>query len=216
MLRDLIAAWARGWSVSRGAPAPVERPWGLRIDVGDSHQMVRYVLPDPDPATVRALAATIDLPASRIKAAAAPETILPALPEGWVQDFTGYFMSCDLRRPAARTLAGDYALATERHNGVLYARVRASDGVDAARGQVALAGDVAVVDKIETALPYRRRGLGTLVMETLVNAALDDGATIGTLGATLQGRALYESLGWSARTPLPGFAYQPAAAARQP
>lgn len=71
----------------------------------------------------------------------------------------------------------------------------ASDGSWAARGQIALPGATAVADQIETSPAHRRRGLGRFVMRTLAHVAAEQGAETGILGATPEGRALYESLG---------------------
>ncbi|MFI8449240.1 hypothetical protein [Streptomyces erythrochromogenes] len=48
-------------------------------------------------------------------------------------------------------------------------------------------------------------------MGALTNAAVDRGAATATLGATVQGRALYERLGWKVLAPLTGFTRTPAA-----
>ncbi|WP_460653924.1 GNAT family N-acetyltransferase [Kribbella endophytica] len=70
------------------------------------------------------------------------------------------------------------------------------DGVVAARGQVAVWGTYATFDQIVTEPAYRRRGLGSVVMQTLSNAATQQGARTGVLVATDDGRALYTRLGW--------------------
>ncbi|MFF5209546.1 hypothetical protein [Streptosporangium sp. NPDC000396] len=46
-------------------------------------------------------------------------------------------------------------------------------------------------------------------MGTLTNAAIENGVSAGILGATIQGRALYEALGWKVLSPLTGFVYKP-------
>ena len=89
--------------------------------------------------------------------------------------------------------------------------IAAPDGSWAARGQIAPTGGTAVVDQIETSPDHRRRGLGTLVMHTLTRAALEQGAEVGVLGGTPDGRALYESLGWRTQSPLVSLYYGPAA-----
>lgn len=50
--------------------------------------------------------------------------------------------------------------------------------------------------------------VGGAVMTALTNAAMDLGAATGILGATAQGRALYETLGWHVAGPLSGFVYK--------
>lgn len=53
--------------------------------------------------------------------------------------------------------------------------VAAPDGSLAARGQITPTGGTAVVDQVETAPEHRRKGLGSLVMRTLQNAAVRQG-----------------------------------------
>ncbi|SKB00314.1 Acetyltransferase (GNAT) domain-containing protein [Agreia bicolorata] len=87
---------------------------------------------------------------------------------------------------------------------VAHARVE-MDGELAARGQAAVrAGDV-VFDRIETTPEFRRRGLGRLVMTGLMAWAADNDATTGLLMASVSGRKLYDSLGWSEVAPIVTF-----------
>jgi predicted GNAT family acetyltransferase len=74
---------------------------------------------------------------------------------------------------------------------------------------MALVGEVSVVDMVETGTAHQRRGLGSVGMRTLADLALDRGAVTGILGASDEGRALYESLGWKRHAPLTGGAYRP-------
>ncbi|MFE9229703.1 GNAT family N-acetyltransferase [Streptomyces massasporeus] len=53
--------------------------------------------------------------------------------------------------------------------------VAAPDGSLAARGQIAPTGGTAVADQVETAPGHRRKGLGSVVMRTLQNAAVRQG-----------------------------------------
>jgi hypothetical protein len=45
-------------------------------------------------------------------------------------------------------------------------------------------------------------------MRDLANTGIERGATTGVLGASIEGRALYESLGWRVHAPLAGFVYR--------
>lgn len=72
----------------------------------------------------------------------------------------------------------------------------AGDGSVAACGQVAVTDETCVFDLIGAEPEHQRRGLGSTVMAALTNAAVDQGAVTEILGATVQGRALYEALGW--------------------
>jgi GNAT superfamily N-acetyltransferase len=84
---------------------------------------------------------------------------------------------------------------------VAHARIEA-EGEVAARGQAALSGGDAVFDRIETTPRFRRRGLGGLVMTGLGAWAAENGATVGLLMASVGGRALYTSLGWTEVAPI--------------
>lgn len=84
-------------------------------------------------------------------------------------------------------------------------RALAGDGSVVARGQVAATGETCVFAEIATEPDHQRRGLGSAVMTALTSAAMDLGAATGILCATVQGRALYEALGWQAAGPLSGF-----------
>ncbi|MFC9324776.1 GNAT family N-acetyltransferase [Kitasatospora sp. NPDC057015] len=211
MASELARAWVRGWVASRATAAPVEEPWGLRIEVGHPRQVTRHVLFDTRQATVRALAGRISAPTTSIKAFVEPEALAPLLsPEDWTPDSAGFLMSAALR-PAAVRAPDSYRLTGESVDGVTRVRVLGPDGSLAARGQIAPTGPTAVVDQVETDPAHRRRGLGTLVMRTLATAAAEQGAGTGVLGATTEGRALYESLGWTVRAPLSGFVYRAAA-----
>lgn len=79
------------------------------------------------------------------------------------------------------------------------------DGELAARGQVAVHADHAVFDRIETMPAFRRRGLGRQVMAGLAAWAADHHATTGVLVASVSGRKLYETLGWSTLGPISTF-----------
>ncbi|MCP9986473.1 GNAT family N-acetyltransferase [Streptomyces sudanensis] len=202
---DITAAWVRGWAVSRGAPPPVEEPWGYRIDVGRDRHVLRHVLPEPDGPTVRALCETVTRPYAWLKVLAEPEEVADWITPGWtVPDDPGFMMYTGLRPVPAPALPAGYAPHHEVHEGVHFVRVLAEDGSLAARGQVAPTGRTAVFDQIETYEGHRRRGLGSAIMRLLHGAAAGAGATTGVLGATTDGLALYTSLGWQYQGPLTG------------
>lgn len=80
-------------------------------------------------------------------------------------------------------------------DGVAFVRIEV-DGVVAARGQVAVVGRDAVLDRIETEEAYRRRGLGRRIVAGLTSWAVSQGADAGLLIASDEGRELYRTLGW--------------------
>jgi ribosomal protein S18 acetylase RimI-like enzyme len=207
MVTRLARQWVLGWAVSRETKPPVEQAEGFWIDVGLPHHVARYVLLDAGEAAVRKVAGSVTVPNTWLKAFVAQETIAPWLPPGWTAGPPTFLMDTDLRPSDTRTPDG-YALTTETRAGVTFVRVLSADGALAARGQVALAGESAVVDQVETDPAHQRRGLGSLVMRTLANDAVARGASRGVLGASVEGRALYEVLGWQVRAPLAGFVYR--------
>lgn len=213
---DVISAWVDGWVVSRGAADPVPRPWGLTVDVGLPHHATRHVMTDADEATVRKLAEAYAAPAVALKVFLEPETVAPWLGPGWVSDGPGWLMTTPLTGPGRETPTAPHGctLRSWRRGGVTRVFVAGPDGGFAARGQVAPTGRTAVVDQVETAPAHRRKGLGALVMRTLQEAAYEQGARVGILGATTDGRGLYESLGWQEYAPLTGVTYQAGAERR--
>jgi GNAT superfamily N-acetyltransferase len=72
----------------------------------------------------------------------------------------------------------------------------------AAEGYVAVRGQDAVFDRIETTPGFRRQGLATWVMGELTGYAVGQGATTGLLTASAEGAALYASLGWERVAPV--------------
>ncbi|MEU8775381.1 GNAT family N-acetyltransferase [Streptomyces sp. NPDC048606] len=208
---EIARSWVHGWSASRSTPEPVDTPWGLTVRVGLPTQTVRHVLLDAAPDTARALIDATTEPATWIKGFLAPDRMRPWFPPHWQPTEPGFLMAVDLRPSPVRTPDG-YTATIEAGPDLVTVRLLAADGRPAARGQVGLAAGACVFDQIITEENHQRRGLGTVVMATLTRAALDQGATTGILGATLQGRALYETLDWKVLAPLTGFVHRPAGA----
>lgn len=210
MDRQLAAAWVGGWTVSRGTSAPQRTPWGLWVHIGAPNQYARYVMSESREPLVRDLVARVRTPATWIKVFEAPEVVKPWLSPAWKGDDQHWLMAVDLVTERVTPPAG-YRTGVEHRGGVIRVTVSAPDGSVAAKGQAGLDGAAATVDQVSTEPAHRRRGLGTVVMRTLANESLDSGAQIGVLGATHEGRALYEALGWKAHSPLTGFVYRPTA-----
>ncbi|MFJ2592579.1 GNAT family N-acetyltransferase [Streptomyces erythrochromogenes] len=207
---ELARSWVEGWAVSRRVARPVDEPWGLSIQVGLPDQAVRHVLLDADAGTARGLVGAVTEPATWIKGFLEPEVMEPWFPAAWEPLDPGFLMAVDLRPAVVRAPDG-YTVGAETSGGVVSVRVLAVGGELAAGGQIGLAGAACVFDQIITEEAHQRLGLGTLVMGALTNAAVESGAATGTLGATVQGRALYETLGWKVLAPLTGFIRKPAA-----
>ncbi|MFF7632869.1 GNAT family N-acetyltransferase [Kitasatospora sp. NPDC008050] len=208
MVPELAGVWVRGLAAARRNPQPVEVAWGLRVDVGRTRERARHVLLRSDAAAVRAAAATADEPNIWIKAFVEPEQGSAWLGPGWQYRGTEFVMTTALTNPTLRVPDG-YTLSTEETDSVIHVRARTAEGDVASAGYATVNDGVAVMDRVATYPEHQRRGLGTLVMEALAVAAVERGAHTAALGATDDGRALYESLGWTLLAPLAGFVHQP-------
>lgn len=200
---EAVRAWVDGWVVSRGAAPPAVEPWGYTIDVGLAKHPSRHVFGSPQggvqEADVRKVAASVSGADIWLKVFAEPSRVTPWLgPEWWVDPEEGYLMTVALSPVAPDRLVAPegYRLRTWTRGGVVRTMATAADGSWAARGQMAPTGRTAVADQIETSPEHRRRGLGSLVMRTLQAAAAEQGCEVGVLAGTVEGRALYEALGW--------------------
>lgn len=218
--------WARGWAVSRGTPAPVEVPEGLRIDVGRPEHRVRYVIPRYDEPAVRALVDQLERsgePGVWLKVCVEPAVLTGVLGDRWQVQPPEYLMSAGLAAAPEhvdasglhkdapsphsdkdvtganlkKDVPGPYKVEVVVSGDVIDTFVTTEDGQRAARGRAGLTGDVAVIDQVETEPEHRRRGLGRLVMRSMADTAVQHDATTGLLVATEDGRALYSSLGWT-------------------
>ncbi|GAA2908896.1 MULTISPECIES: GNAT family N-acetyltransferase [Streptomyces] len=196
-----VQAWVDGWIVSRGAAPPVTEPWGCTIDVGAIGHVTRHVFgatgDDLDETAVRKVAAAVTGAGVWLKAFRDPSVVAGWLDDSWwIDPEPGYLMTVPLAADDTPDVPDGYRLRTWSRGGVTRVLVAAPDGSLAARGQIAPTGATAVADQIETAPEHRRRGLGSLVMRTLQNAARRQGARTGVLSGTPAGRGLYEALGW--------------------
>ncbi|WP_285526635.1 GNAT family N-acetyltransferase [Streptomyces lavendulae] len=210
-MMETARSWVEGWAVARRAPRPVEVPWGLRIDIGQPAQAVRHVLLDTDAETARGLIGTITEPTTCVKAFLPQGDMEPWFSAAWQPTEPCFLMAVDLHPSRVHAPDGYTATVEKTADGVTHVRVLGAGGEPAACGRTGLAGTACVFDQIVTEPAHRRLGLGTVVMAALTGAAVDSGATTGVLGATVQGRALYEALGWKVLSPLNGYVYAPAA-----
>ena len=207
MSRELAAAWVDGWVVSRGTSRPVPTPWGLRVQVGSPGHYARYVMLEVREPIVRDLAARASVPHVFMKAFVDPAVLEPWLTPEWTRDIPGWLMAVDLTTQRVPVPEG-YSVDVVASDNVVWVSISAADGTVAAKGQVAITGATAVVDQVSTEPEHQRRGLGTVVLRTLANEAVEAGSSVGILGATVDGRALYEDLGWKVHAPLASFIFR--------
>ncbi|MFE5620699.1 GNAT family N-acetyltransferase [Streptomyces virginiae] len=209
---ELARSWAEGWTVSRRTPKPVDEPWGLSIRVGLPDQPVRHVLLDTDTETARGLVGAVTEPATCIKGFLEPAVMEPWFTPSWEPVDPCFLMASDLRPRVVNAPDGYTVWTVRAADGVVSVRVLAAGGELAASGLIGLTGASCVFDQIVTEKAHQRRGLGTVVMGALTNAAVESGVATGVLGATVQGRALYETLDWKVLAPLTGFTHRPVVA----
>ncbi|MDR6976801.1 ribosomal protein S18 acetylase RimI-like enzyme [Streptomyces sp. 3330] len=183
-------------------------PWGWSVDVGTglphvTRQVLRATGDAVTEPVVRKVAGAVTGAGVWLKVFADPAVVGPWLGPGWwVDPEPGFLMTAPLPDVPPGPAPDGYRIRTWSRGGVTRTMIAAADGSLAARGQIAPTGATAVVDQVETSPRHRRRGLGALVMRTLQHAALAQGARTGVLGATPEGRALYESLGWRVESSL--------------
>ncbi|MDX6282915.1 MAG: hypothetical protein QOH03_3986 [Kribbellaceae bacterium] len=188
----LVKAWADGWTMVRGTPAPLEVPEGYRIDVNRPGHLTRYVLPTHAPE----LAARLTAPDTWLKICAPA----PPLDERWQVQAPEYLMRTQLTT-AAPICPPEYELEVGQVGSVIEV-VASRHGALAARGKAAVTAEYAVIDQVMTEPDHQRRGLGTTVMRALSRAAGRSGARTGVLVATEQGQQLYDRLGWVLVSPM--------------
>ncbi len=187
--------WVWGWSLCRDVPGPVAEPDGFRIDVGAVGHRVRFVLTGT--ASVGRRSATLTAPGTWLKVCGRRADVVPLLGPAWVVGEPEYLMSLPLSGREARGVVPDgYSIDITGERGFREVVVLGADGVQAARGRFAMPETAAVVDQVVTEPAHRRRGLGRLVMDTVCALAADGGADVAVLVSTVEGRHLYESLGW--------------------
>lgn len=193
---DVVRAWVGGWAVSRSVRPPVEVAGGFRLEIGLPGHRVRYVLFDVE--RMAELVPALTAPGTWLKVSAPAERVAPLLTPAWTVGEPEYLMTVPLRRATALAPDG-YTLRTATDGGITTVRIHDADGTTAASGQMGVAGPAAVADRILTDPAHRRRGLGSVLMTALGDAAAKRGAATGVLVATRDGLALYRALGWTLR-----------------
>ncbi|KQV46705.1 MULTISPECIES: GNAT family N-acetyltransferase [unclassified Duganella] len=196
----LVERWLTGWSLSRGVPLPRPSDGGLVVEVGKPEQLRRHVFLDAGQA-LQACADRIRDPHIFLKAAVEPHVLRQALPARWNIEGPGYLMMGPALAPDAVAMPLGYQARFEAQHGAQVVRVIHESQELAASGRIVLHGRTAIFDQIETAESHRRRGLGSVVMQSLDSLAAQAGVTERLLVATEDGRALYTRLGWTVISP---------------
>jgi GNAT superfamily N-acetyltransferase len=195
----LVLAWLTARSVARGLPAPVADRGGFRVDTDSEKEVRRWVFPIRCEG-LSTLGNEVIYPRHFLKLCGTDDDLRNALPANWEIQPAGYFMATRAPLAPARPVPDFYQLECHETGPVFAVRVTAPDGSLAASGCAAEAAGVFIYDRIETAPPHRRRGLGTVIMNALASARKSHSAP-QLLVATDNGLRLYMALGWAVLSP---------------
>lgn len=194
---EAVSAYVAGWAVSRGAPEPTRTPLGWHVATDQAHESQRAVPVRGSVTEVLQVANGLRKPLSCLKFAGSYDDWRPHFGPEWTDNPIGWFMITRLSRQEVGTIAGHAEV--EADGRLLSARIL-RDGEVVASGRIGMAGEWCVPDRIRTGDRYRRQGLGSAVMRLLLAAARDAGADRAVLDASLDGRGLYEAMGWTMRS----------------
>gem|GEM_PF-563551 len=216
-LSVMIRRWLPGWVACRGLPAAGEVDSALVATLDLPGRYREYFALDDDAVGLRRLTDRVtsdERPAWLTVPTGRPDLTRALLERGGLEVFgePETFMSIELRRQTSRRPEAPYRWETTRDGAVLRAVITDGTGQIAAEGMTGLSGVDAVPHAIRTDPAHRRRGLGSVVMTALAEAAIGAGATAGLLIASPAGAHLYTKLGWnteatvlSARVPIAGL-----------
>ncbi|MEV4886272.1 GNAT family N-acetyltransferase [Chitinophaga ginsengisegetis] len=197
----MVETWLKGWSAARELPAPDRENGVLFVNVGWPQQAMRYVFPSPTDQ-LKYLAETIVDPWIFLKVCAKPEIVTGLLPPRWVIQAPAFMMTCNAPMTSPGTaLPKGYILDINKEATVPIVRILTPEHAEAAVGRVVFVDGFAIYDRIETHPDHRRKGLGSIVMKTLEALGTARGIKKGILVATIEGKALYEKLGWEVYSP---------------
>ncbi|WP_199785802.1 MULTISPECIES: GNAT family N-acetyltransferase [Actinomycetes] len=203
-LPDLIRRWQAGWGVSRGFRPAEETRGGLHVLLGQPDRHREVIALSPERAVLRGLASEVaaaERPTWLTVPTNRPEEAEAIVREAGLKlrDAREALMTIPLRRHPPRPSPPPYTGTSTMNGTVCETVLRHPDSGVAARGTMAVVGTDAIADRIETVPEHRRRGLGSVVMSSLVENAMAHGATTGILVATADGQQLYSALGWTTR-----------------
>jgi GNAT superfamily N-acetyltransferase len=205
-LEETTRRWVAGWAHSRGVSVGTVEGWPI-AHVRSASRAWEIVCAEPDPEAWGTLLDDIvgDRTAMLTLVAADPAPYLAQVraPVRVDRDDES-LMWRDLRNPQGMQDIDLHTLGIERTpepDGRLVLRLLTDEQV-AAEGHVAVLGDDAVFDRIETTPRFRRQGLARWLMAELTAYAVEQGATTGLLCASAEGAELYGALGWDHVAPV--------------
>lgn len=146
------------------------------------------------------VARDVSSPRHYLKLCDTNEALRCALPPHWEVQPQNYFMEANALANETPCLPYGYKIELHQEGPVARVRIVAPNGDIAANGSAAETMDAFVYDRIETALDYRRKGLGIAVMRAL-ESSKKSSRSRQLLVATDDGRSLYERLGWMVISP---------------
>ncbi len=215
-LEEQGAAWFTGWSALRSYQNRTGQGYwaALRLDHSGDWE---YFICDPAPASFTALSAEVTASAHRSLCVIGPrihDYVKLAHAHGMgMESASEHLMVCAMETQDNQDpFLGDPELRLVvkrtggRHNASpcqvrFTAAIMRGDHV-LASGSVAIHGDYAIFDGLETDPAHRRSGLGMMMMKSLTARALDHPVTTGLLLASTSGQRLYGKLGWESLSPV--------------
>lgn len=195
---ELIVGWLRARSVARGLPPPIADHGGWRVDTQLPQELQRYVFARAENG-LRVLADSIITPRVFLKLCGNEQEMRALLTPRWQLQEPRYVMTGEAHRADVLPLAPGYTLQLSCSGATTAARIFTDQGELAACGYAAELDDVFIYDQIGTEAEHRRRGLGAYLMQAL-HSARRSSASTQILVATVEGQALYSSLGWRIRS----------------
>ena len=203
MLAEVTRRWVAAWAHSRGISVGTVEGWPI-AHVRTVSRAWEIICAEPDPQRWERLVADIvgDRTARLTGVAADPAPYLAQVhPPVRVERADEWLMRRGLAAGGDAPVPAYDVQREEEGDQRLVVRLVRDERV-AAEGYVAVRGEDAVFDRIETTPGFRRQGLATWVMGELTGYAVGQGATTGLLTASAEGAALYTSLGWERVAPV--------------
>ncbi|ALE07243.1 hypothetical protein AL755_20075 [Arthrobacter sp. ERGS1:01] len=209
-LEELLDAWFAGWTALRSYKTAFDTgyPAALRLDRSGDWE---YFICDPQPAPFALLAAEVARSTNRAMCVLGPDIhryVKQAHEAGLgmlsvseqvmtvdmdMQDNQDPFLvEPELELQVTRIGGRRVASACDaRFSGAIV-----NGTTVLASGKVAIYGEYAIFDQVETHPEHRRHGYGRLIMQSLTAHAKEYPVTTGLLLASTDGQRLYYKMGW--------------------